>query len=78
VSAKPDAAPLIDSRGAILELNGDSTGYRVRQFSADGTVTVFDLQGGDGLRAFLDLLAERRQSAVAGDAEPPARPATAE
>ena len=53
--------------GATLVLYGDGCTQRVRQLMPDGVDAIFDLAGGDGLRAVADLVADRDKLVSAGD-----------
>lgn len=66
-TASADKRPLIESLGATLVPYGDGVGERVKQLLPDGVDAIFDLAGGDGLRAVADLLTDRTKLITAGD-----------
>ncbi|MGR8007294.1 NADP-dependent oxidoreductase [Streptomyces hypolithicus] len=59
--------PLIESLGAILVPYGDGVAARIREILPQGVDAIFDLAGGDGLRAVAELLSQRRNLISAGD-----------
>ncbi|MGI8416464.1 MAG: NADP-dependent oxidoreductase [Nakamurella sp.] len=66
-TASEDKRALIESLGATLVPYGDGVAERIRQLLPDGVGAIFDLAGGDGLRAVADLLADRSKLISAGD-----------
>ncbi len=68
-TASEDKRELIESLGATLVPYGDGVADRIRQLLPDGVDAIFDLAGGDGLRAVADLVADREKLISAGDFE---------
>lgn len=66
-TASEDKAPLIESLGATLVPYGEGVGERIRQLLPEGVDAIFDLAGGDGLRAVAGLLTDRTKLISAGD-----------
>ncbi|BBX45026.1 NADP-dependent oxidoreductase [Mycobacterium cookii] len=66
-TASEDKRALVESLGATLVPYGDGVADRVRQLLPDGVDAIFDLAGGDGLRAVADLLSDREKLITAGD-----------
>ena len=66
-TASEDKRALVESLGATLVPYGDGVADRVRQLLPDGVDAIFDLAGGDGLRAVADLLTDRDKLISAGD-----------
>jgi NADPH:quinone reductase-like Zn-dependent oxidoreductase len=66
-TASEDKRALVESLGATLVPYGDGVSGRVRQLLPDGVDAIFDLVGGDGLRAVADLVADRDKLISAGD-----------
>jgi NADPH:quinone reductase-like Zn-dependent oxidoreductase len=66
-TASADKQPLVESLGAILIPYGDGVADRVREILPSGVDAIFDLAGGDGLRAVADLLSDRTKLISAGD-----------
>jgi NADPH:quinone reductase-like Zn-dependent oxidoreductase len=66
-TASPDKQALIESLDATLIPYGDAVADRVRAILPQGVEGVFDLAGGDGLRAIAELLADRSKLISAGD-----------
>ncbi|MGI8760596.1 MAG: NADP-dependent oxidoreductase [Jatrophihabitantaceae bacterium] len=66
-TASADKQPLVEALGATLVAYGDGVAERVRQLLPDGVDAIFDLAGGDGLRAVADLVADRDKLISAGD-----------
>ncbi|KAA0024936.1 NADP-dependent oxidoreductase [Antrihabitans cavernicola] len=66
-TASPDKQELIESLGAILVPYGDGVADRIRQIMPDGVDAIFDLAGGDGLRAVVELLTDRTKLITAAD-----------
>ena len=66
-TASEDKRELVESLGATLVPYGDGVAERIRQLLPDGVDAIFDLAGGDGLRAVADLLADRDKLISAGD-----------
>jgi NADPH:quinone reductase-like Zn-dependent oxidoreductase len=65
--ASEDKRALVESLGATLVPYGDGVADRVKQLLPDGVDAIFDLAGGDGLRAVADLLSNRDKMITAGD-----------
>ncbi|MGY4652589.1 NADP-dependent oxidoreductase [Mycobacterium sp. URHB0021] len=68
-TASEDKRELVESLGATLVPYGDGVADRIRQLLPDGVDAIFDLAGGDGLRAVADLVANREKLISAGDFE---------
>jgi NADPH2:quinone reductase len=66
-TASEDKRTLVETLGATLVVYGDGVCDRVRQLMPDGVDAIFDLAGGDGLRAVADLLTDRSKLVSAGD-----------
>ena len=66
-TASADKQPLIESLGATLVPYGDGVAERIRALVPDGVDAIFDLAGGDGLRAVAELLSDRSKLITAGD-----------
>lgn len=66
-TASEDKRALIESLGATLVPYGEGVAERIRQLMPDGVDAIFDLAGGEGLRAVADLLADRSKLISAGD-----------
>jgi NADPH:quinone reductase-like Zn-dependent oxidoreductase len=66
-TASEDKRALVESLGATLIPYGDGVAERVRELLPDGVNGIFDLAGGDGLRAVAGLLADRDKLISAGD-----------
>jgi NADPH:quinone reductase-like Zn-dependent oxidoreductase len=58
-TASESKRQLVESLGATLVGYGDDVAQRVRELLPDGVDAVFDLVGGDALRAVADLVADR-------------------
>ena len=65
--AGADKAALITSLDATHVPYGDGVAERISAILPDGVDAIFDLAGGDGLRAVADLLADRSKLISAGD-----------
>lgn len=65
--AGPDKQALVESLGAIFIPYGDGVAERVREILPNGVDGVFDLAGGDGLRAVADLVGNKSKLISAGD-----------
>jgi NADPH:quinone reductase-like Zn-dependent oxidoreductase len=68
-TAGEDKRALVESLGATLVPYGDGVADRIRQLLPDGVDAIFDLAGGDGLRAVAELLSDRNKLITAGDPE---------
>ena len=68
-TASEDKRTMVQTLGATLVVYGDGVSDRVRELMPDGVDAIFDLAGGDGLRAVADLLTDRNKLISAGDAE---------
>jgi NADPH:quinone reductase-like Zn-dependent oxidoreductase len=66
-TASEDKRPLVESLGATLIAYGDGVAERIRTIVADGVDAIFDLAGGDGLHAVVELLEDRTKLISAGD-----------
>jgi NADPH2:quinone reductase len=66
-TAGEDKRALVESLGATLVPYGDGVADRIRELLPDGVDAIFDLAGGDGLRAVADLLSNRDKLITAGD-----------
>jgi NADPH:quinone reductase-like Zn-dependent oxidoreductase len=66
-TASEDKRTLVETLGATLVVYGDGVSDRIRQLMPDGVDAIFDLAGGDGLRAVADLLTDRNKLISAGD-----------
>ena len=66
-TASADKRALVESLGAIHVVYGDGVADRIRAILPDGADAIFDLTGGDGLRAVAPLLADRGKLISAGD-----------
>lgn len=66
-TAGADKAALVESLGATLVPYGDGVADRISSIMPDGVDAIFDLAGGDGLRAVAGLLADRNKLISAGD-----------
>jgi NADPH2:quinone reductase len=58
-NASEDKRALVESLGATLVPYGDGVAERIRALLPDGVDAIFDLAGGDGLRAVAGLLSDR-------------------
>ncbi|HZC91823.1 MAG TPA: NADP-dependent oxidoreductase [Mycobacterium sp.] len=68
-TASEDKRALVESLGATLVPYGDGVADRIRELLPDGVDAIFDLAGGDALRAVADLLSNRDKLITAGDPE---------
>ncbi len=66
-TASEDKRPLVESLDATLVTYGDGVADRIRAILPDGVDAIFDLAGGDGLRAVAGLVADRGKLISAGD-----------
>jgi NADPH:quinone reductase-like Zn-dependent oxidoreductase len=66
-TASEDKKALVESLGATLVPYGDGVADRIRQLLPDGVDAIFDLAGGDGLRAVAELASDRDKIITAGD-----------
>ena len=57
--AGADKTELIESLGATMVPYGGDVAGQISAILADGVDAIFDLAGGDGLRAVADLVADR-------------------
>lgn len=62
-----DKRSLVETLGATLISSGDGVAERIRQILPDGVDAIFDLAGGDALRAVGDLVSDRTKLISAGD-----------
>ena len=62
-----DKRTLVETLGATLIVYGDGVAERIRQILPDGVDAIFDLAGGDGLRAVAGLAADPAKIVSAGD-----------
>lgn len=58
---------LVESLGATFVAYGDGVADRIRELLPDGVDGIFDLAGGDGLRAVADLVADKTKLISAAD-----------
>jgi NADPH:quinone reductase-like Zn-dependent oxidoreductase len=65
--ASAEKVPLLESLGATAVAYGDGVADRIRQILPDGVDAIFDLAGGDGLRAVAGLLTDRSMLISAAD-----------
>jgi NADPH2:quinone reductase len=66
-TASEDKRALVETLGATLIASGEGVADRIRQILPDGVDAIFDLAGGDALRAVADLVADRSKLISAGD-----------
>ncbi|MGD1112058.1 MAG: NADP-dependent oxidoreductase [Mycobacterium sp.] len=66
-TASEDKRALVESLGATLVPYGDGVADRIKELLPDGVDAIFDLAGGDGLRAVAELLSDRNNLITAGD-----------
>ncbi len=66
-TASEDKRALVESLGATLVTYGDGVAERIRQLMPDGVDAIFDLAGGDGLRAVAGLVKDPGKLITAGD-----------
>jgi NADPH:quinone reductase-like Zn-dependent oxidoreductase len=66
-TASEDKQALVESLGATLVVYGSGVSERVKELLPDGVDAIFDLAGGEGLRAVADLVADRDKLISAGD-----------
>jgi NADPH2:quinone reductase len=66
-TASEDKRALVETLGATLVPYGDGVNQRVKQILPDGVDAIFDLAGGEGLRAVAGLVADRSKLISAGD-----------
>ncbi len=66
-TAREDKRPLVESLGATLIPYGDGVADRISSIVPDGVDAIFDLAGGDGMRAVVGLLSDRTKLISAGD-----------
>jgi NADPH2:quinone reductase len=66
-TASEDKRALVETLGATLVPSGADVADRVRQILPDGVDAIFDLAGGDALRAVAELVADRTKLISAGD-----------
>lgn len=66
-TASADKQALTESLDATLVPYGDGVAERIRAIMPDGVDAIFDLAGGDGLRAVAELLDDRSKLITAGD-----------
>ncbi|MCV7419599.1 NADP-dependent oxidoreductase [Mycobacterium yunnanensis] len=62
-----DKRALVETLGATLVPSGDGVGERIRQIMPDGVDAIFDLAGGEALRAVADLVSDKTKLISAGD-----------
>ncbi|MEP7019778.1 MAG: NADP-dependent oxidoreductase [Pseudonocardiales bacterium] len=65
--AGADKQALVESLGATLVAKGEGVADRVRALLPDGVDAIFDLAGGESLRAIARLLTDRSKLITAGD-----------
>jgi NADPH:quinone reductase-like Zn-dependent oxidoreductase len=66
-TASEDKRTLVETLGATLIASGDGVADRIKQILPDGVDAIFDLAGGDALRAVAELVADRTKLISAGD-----------
>ncbi|CAN5300008.1 NADP-dependent oxidoreductase [soil metagenome] len=66
-TASEDKRALVETLGATLIASGDGVSDRIKQILPDGVDAIFDLVGGDALRAVAELLSDRTKLISAGD-----------
>jgi len=66
-TASEDKRALVESLGATLVPYGDGVADRIKELLPEGVDAIFDLAGGDGLRAVAELLSDRNKLITAGD-----------
>ena len=66
-TASEDKRALVESLAATLVPYGDGVADRIKELLPDGVDAIFDLAGGDGLRAVAELLSDRNKLITAGD-----------
>ena len=68
-TAGADKKELVESLGATLIPYGDGVAESIFSILPDGVDAILDLAGGDGLRAVVDLLADRSKLVSAADGQ---------
>lgn len=58
---------LVETLGATLIASGDGVSDRIKQILPNGVDAIFDLAGGDALRAVAELVSDRTKLISAGD-----------
>ena len=66
-TASEDKRALVETLGATMIASGDDVAERIRQILPDGVDAIFDLAGGDSLRAVAELVTDRSKLISAGD-----------
>jgi NADPH2:quinone reductase len=66
-TASEDKRALVETLGATLVPYGEGVAQRIKQILPDGVDAIFDLAGGDGLRAVAGLVADHGKLISAGD-----------
>lgn len=62
-----DKRAMVETLGATLIPSGDGIADRIRQIMPDGVDAIFDLAGGDALRAVAELVSDKTKLISAGD-----------
>jgi NADPH:quinone reductase-like Zn-dependent oxidoreductase len=62
-----DKRAMVETLGATLIPSGDGVADRIRQILPDGVDAIFDLAGGDALRAVAGLVSDKSKLISAGD-----------
>ena len=62
-----DKRAMVETLGATLIPSGDGVADRIRQILPDGVDAIFDLAGGDALRAVAELVSDKTKLISAGD-----------
>lgn len=62
-----DKRAMVEALGATLIPSGDGVADRIRQILPDGVDAIFDLAGGDALRAVAELVSDKTKLISAGD-----------
>ena len=60
---------LVESLGATFVAYGEGVADRIRELMPDGVDAIFDLAGGDGMRAVADLVADKTKLISAADGD---------
>jgi NADPH:quinone reductase-like Zn-dependent oxidoreductase len=66
-TASEDKRALVETLGATLIASGDGVSDRIKQIMPDGVDAIFDLAGGNALKAVAELVSDRTKLISAGD-----------
>ena len=66
-TASEDKRALVETLGATLIASGADVAHKIKQIMPDGVDAIFDLAGGDALRAVAPLVSDRTKLISAGD-----------